>query len=165
MPWKLRLPLIPVCIGVAMATVSDVSFNLIGTFWATAGLVMTVFYQLLLKNRQDKLQVNSFQLLHYQAPQSALFVAMCTPLFDNVIGKGGFLEVSQSPSKTYDHGLEINLLPCLHYFYCLSHQYNYSPSAIWAIIVSCVLAYLVNLSTFLLIGHTSPISYQVSKKV
>lgn len=144
-----------------MATVSDVSFNMTGTFWATAGLLMTVFYQLLLKNRQDKLQVDSLQLLHYQAPQSALFVAMCTPLFDKVTGTRGFLEVSRRMST--DIGVIIVDHP-FPMFICLSRpQYNYTPSAILAITASCVLAYLVNLSTFLLIGHTSPVSYQASK--
>ena len=65
-----------------------------GAFWATAGLLATAFYQLLVKTRQDKLGCNSFQLLHYQAPQSALLVLACTPLFDKVTGPGGFLEVS-----------------------------------------------------------------------
>ena len=30
-----------------------------------------------------------------------------------------------------------------------------------AIVLSCALAYCVNLSTYLVIGHTSPVSYQV----
>jgi len=58
------------------------------------GLVATAFYQLLVKTRQDKLEANSFQLLHYQAPQSALLVAVCTPFFDKTFGPGGFFHVS-----------------------------------------------------------------------
>jgi hypothetical protein len=53
-------------------------------------LLATAFYQLLVKTRQDKLGVNSFQLLHYQAPQSAVLVLLCTPLFDQVVGPHGF---------------------------------------------------------------------------
>ena len=96
MPSKLKLALVPICIGVAMATVSDFSFNAVGAFWAVAGLVATAFYQLLVKTRQDKLGANSFQLLHYQAPQSALLVAICTPLFDKVTGPTGFLQVRET---------------------------------------------------------------------
>lgn len=57
LPRVLKLSLVPICLGVAMATVNDVSFNAVGTFWAVAGLVATAFYQLLVKTRQDKLEV------------------------------------------------------------------------------------------------------------
>lgn len=99
--------------------------------WATGGLLATAIYQLLVKTRQDKLGATSFQLLHYQAPQSAFLVLVCTPLFDQVTGDKGFL------------------------------AYSYSGGAIVAIAISCLLAYCVNLSTYLVIGHTSPVSYQV----
>lgn len=102
-----------------------------GAFWATAGLLATAFYQLLAKARQDKLGVSSFQLLYYQAPQSAFLVLACTLVFDQMAGDKGFL------------------------------AYYYSSGAILAIAVSCLLAYCVNLSTYLVIGHTSPVSYQV----
>ena len=131
LPWKLKLSLVPVCVGVAMATVNDFSFNAAGAFWASAGLLATAFYQLLVKTRQDKLGVNSFQLLHYQAPQSAVLVLACTPLFDRMVGPEGFL------------------------------NYPFTGGAIVAIALSCALAYCVNLSTYLVIGHTSPVSYQV----
>jgi len=91
LPWELKLALVPVCVGVAIATVNDFSFNAAGTFWASAGLLATAFYQLLVKTRQDRLGVNSFQLLHYQAPQSAALVLLCTPLFDQMVGPHGFL--------------------------------------------------------------------------
>jgi hypothetical protein len=58
LPTKLKLSLVPVCVGVALATVNDFSFNLLGFLWATAGLVSTAFYQLLVKTRQDRLGVS-----------------------------------------------------------------------------------------------------------
>lgn len=61
--------------------------------WAIAGLLATALYQLLIKVRQDNLGADSLQLLYYQAPQSALLVLLCTPLFDKVQGPDGFLEV------------------------------------------------------------------------
>lgn len=99
--------------------------------WATGGLLATAFYQLLVKTRQDKLGATSFQLLHYQAPQSALLVLGCTPFFDQMTGPNGFL------------------------------AYPFTSGAVLAISISCLLAYCVNLSTYLVIGHTSPVSYQV----
>lgn len=40
-------------------------------------------------------------------------------------------------------------------------QYDYTLGASAGILLSCALAYCVNLSTYLVIGHTSPVSYQV----
>ncbi|KAG5515515.1 hypothetical protein RHGRI_036524 [Rhododendron griersonianum] len=39
--------------------------------------------------------------------------------------------------------------------------YNYSPIVLGFIILSCVIAVFVNFSTFLVIGKTSPVTYQV----
>jgi hypothetical protein len=39
------------------------------------------------------MQADSFQLLHYQAPQAALLVGLCTPMFDQTLGPRGFLKV------------------------------------------------------------------------
>lgn len=40
-------------------------------------------------------------------------------------------------------------------------QFPYSTGLVVAVLCSCLLAYGVNLSTYLVIGHTSPVSYQV----
>jgi solute carrier family 35 protein E3 len=117
-----------ICIGVALATVSDISVNAAGTFWAVMGLVATAFYQLLVSERQRKLKVNALQLLHYQAPQAAAVVIVMTPFLDNVVAL---------------------------------RAYEYSPGAVVAIGFACALAFCVNLSTFLVIGHTNPVTYQV----
>jgi hypothetical protein len=45
---------------------------------------------------------------------------------------------------------------------CVVSQYDYRVGAVLSIGLSCLLAYCVNLSTYLVIGHTSPVSYQVT---
>ena len=132
LPLPLVLALVPVCIGVALASVSDVSLNAVGSFWAVAGLLATAFYQLLVKTRQNALGVDSFQLLHYQAPQAAGLVALSSPLFDDVFGAStGLLAFEMT-----------------------------APVA-GAVALSCLLAFCVNLSTFLVISDTNPVTYQV----
>ena len=63
---NLKLALLPVCIGVAMATVSDVEMNFWGTFHAVCGILSTSFYQIWVKSKQQDLQLNSYQLLFLQ---------------------------------------------------------------------------------------------------
>jgi solute carrier family 35 protein E3 len=63
---RLLLALVPVILGVALATVNDFSFNFVGCFWAVAGILSTSFYQLFVKSKQDSLGANSWQLLKYQ---------------------------------------------------------------------------------------------------
>jgi len=128
---NLQICLGVICCGVAIATVSDMSVNFAGTFWAIMGLVSTAFYQLQVSQRQKNLKVNALQLLHYQAPQAAAVVMVMTPFLDKVTGPDGIL------------------------------AYEMTSGAFMAIAVACVLAFCVNLSTFLVIGHTNPVSYQV----
>lgn len=128
---KLKLALVPVCIGVGMATGADFSFNRTGLFWAIMGLMATAFYQLLVKSRQSKLGVSAFQLGHYQWPQAATLVFAATPMFDTVVGPEGFAE------------------------------FQFTTESVMWISISCILAFCVNLSTFLVIGATNPVTYQV----
>ena len=120
-----------ICVGVSLATISDMSMNMMGTFWAVMGLVATAFYQLLVSQRQKSLKVNALQLLHYQAPQAACVVIVMTPFLDDLRGPSGLF------------------------------AYEYTSGAIMAILFACCLAFCVNLSTFLVIGHTNPVTYQV----
>lgn len=115
LPNQLKLSLVPVCLGVTLATVSDFSFNMVGFFWATMGLVATAFYQLLVKTRQDKLGADSWQLLDYQAPQSFALVILCTPLFDQVTGPTGFSQVQDIyMTWTWPHGVPTHIHPFPH---------------------------------------------------
>ncbi|KAH3887247.1 hypothetical protein DPMN_011263 [Dreissena polymorpha] len=52
----------------------DVKFNLMGILFATIGVLVTSLYQVWVAEKQVEFQVNSIQLLYYQAPLSALML-------------------------------------------------------------------------------------------
>ena len=133
--------LVLIIAGVIIATVSDITLSAVGLFWSTAGLLATAFYQLLIADRQKALRVDALQLLHYQAPQSALIVLAMTPFLDDMLG--GRVTASDPVPST---GLLF---------------YKYSLGVYCALAFACFLAFCVNLSTFLVIGATSPVTYQV----
>lgn len=84
-------------------------------------------------------QVSALQLLHYQAPQAAVLTLLVSPFFDET---------------------ERVLILCLK---ALANPSYWTEVVDWAgiVVLSCLLAFLVNLSSFLVIGRTSPVSFQV----
>lgn len=135
--WKLKLALIPIIIGVAMATVSDVRFNRYGFFWAILGILSTSYYQIFVKKKQKDLEANALQILYYQAPQAATMTFVLTPFLDEQFDL-------QSTSAILASGLTPSQL-----------------EVSGVLFLSCILAFCVNLSIFLVVGATSPISYNV----
>ncbi|CAM9401263.1 unnamed protein product, partial [Laminaria digitata] len=144
------MTLAPICLGVALATARDTEISVEGACWATAGLCAAAGYQVLVKSTQDNLKVSSLQLLHHQAPQAAGLIFLVSPVFDDIealLGMlknaAGSLRWSGTPAEGEEEGAEGLLF--------------------WGgmVLLSCLLAFLVNLSTFLVIGRTSPVSYQV----
>ena len=121
-----------ICVGVVIASVTDVSLNLVGAFFAASGVIVTSYYQIWVGTRQKELEVNSMQLLYYQAPLSFVMLIPLTPILDDMLtpGKG------------------------VLYF-------PWSTTSIAVILLSGVLAFLVNLSIFLIIGKTSTVTYNV----
>eukprot|EP00741_Cyanophora_paradoxa_P010454 tig00000037_g10109.t1 len=132
---KTRLSLLPICLGVSIATVTDFQLNLKGTMYAAVAVVVTSFYQIWVGTKQKELQVSSMQLLYYQAPLAAGILLIVIPLFDDV----GFGDKS------------------------LPHWYRTAASwdAFVIILLSGFIAFAVNLSIFLVIGKTSPVTYNV----
>jgi solute carrier family 35 protein E3 len=134
---KLVMALIPVIIGVILATVNDFSFNVLGASYAVAGILSTSFYQMFVKSKQDQLGANSWQLLKVQAPQAAIVVFILTPLFDTV----------------HSTSTKIGLFDYL--------RHDASTMAYFLLITSAILAFCVNLSIFLVVGRTDPVVYNV----
>jgi len=134
---SLKLALVPIIIGVAMSTVSDVSFNMTGFIFACLGIFSTSYYQIFVKKKQQELKANPLQILWYQAPQAAVLTFLCTPMLDEHIEYqtlSGILAEGLSSEQTVVAGV---------------------------LFLSCILAFCVNLSIFLVVGATSPISYNV----
>jgi solute carrier family 35 protein E3 len=132
--YKSRIPtiqiisLIPVCIGVILATVSSIDMNFIGSVFGTLGIISTSVYQIWVKTEQENLKCNSQQLLYYQSLLSGIILIVLIPFLEDVTGL-------------------INT--------------QFSLTTLFWVFLSALLAFLVNLSIFLVIGKTSPISYNV----
>lgn len=133
---KIKASLAITCVGVAIGTVTDTEANFIGTVVALSALAITSMYQIWVGTKQKELDCNPYQLLYWQAPVSALLLIPCVPVLDLWLPD----KDPNAPAKTLE-------MP--------------SNAAIGAIFVSSVLAFLVNLSIFLVIGKTSPVTYNV----
>jgi len=129
---NIKLSLIPICIGVSIVSATDVQLNAIGFFYSVLGVLVTSYYQIWVGTKQKELKVNAMQLLYYQAPISAVMLIPVIPIFDNIFS-------GDKPLIDYEMGL----------------------TAFIFITLSGVLAFLVNLSIFLVIGRTSPVTYNV----
>lgn len=146
----LTLSLVVTCCGVAIATVSDAEANLIGTIFAISALGLTSVYQVWIKTKQRELQCNAYQLLYYQSAVSTLMLLPLIPFSDDLRGlardglSGAYAATRHAASGS--HGTD-----------------HVSPSALayTALAASCILAFLVNLSTFLVVGLTSAVTYNV----
>ena len=123
---NIKLSLLLTCVGVAIATASDSEANMLGTIVALSALLITCMYQIWVGTKQKELECNSYQLLYWQAPISAVMLIPLIPLFDPIS------KLTMPDGKTMA-----------------------------AIFISSVLAFLVNLSIFLVIGKTSPVTYNV----
>ncbi|KAK8774951.1 solute carrier family 35 member E3-like [Amblyomma americanum] len=127
----IKLTLIPLTLGVYLSTCYDIRFNLLGTCYALAGVFITSLYQVWVGEKQKEFQVNSMQLLFYQAPLSALMLMVLVPFIEPPWAPGGFLYQSWSR---------------LH---------------LALVLLTGVVAFLVNLSIYWIIGNTSAVTYNV----
>uniref|UniRef100_A0AAR2K0L3 Sugar phosphate transporter domain-containing protein n=1 Tax=Pygocentrus nattereri TaxID=42514 RepID=A0AAR2K0L3_PYGNA len=86
---KIKLTLVPITLGVILNSYYDVKFNMLGIVFATLGVFVTSLYQVWVGAKQHELQVNSMQLLYYQAPMSSAFLLVIVPFFEPLTGEGG----------------------------------------------------------------------------
>ncbi|XP_006006636.1 solute carrier family 35 member E3 [Latimeria chalumnae] len=127
---KIKLTLIPITLGVILNSYYDVKFNVLGITFAALGVLVTSLYQVWVGVKQHELQVNSMQLLYYQAPMSSAILLAFVPFFEPVFGEGGLFG-------------------------------PWSLSALVMVFFSGVVAFLVNLSIYWIIGNTSPVTYNM----
>ncbi|XP_019753130.1 solute carrier family 35 member E3 isoform X2 [Hippocampus comes] len=127
---KIKLTLVPIAIGVVLNSYYDVRFNALGTIFATLGVLVTSLYQVWVGAKQHELQVNSMQLLYYQAPLSSGVLLAIIPFFEPLTGDGGIFGPWSLP-------------------------------ALMTVLFSGVVAFLVNLSIYWIIGNTSAVTYNM----
>jgi solute carrier family 35 protein E3 len=133
---KIKASLGITCVGVVIGTVTDTEANFIGTVVALSALAITSMYQIWVGTKQKELECNPYQLLYWQAPISALLLVPCVPILDLWLPD----KDPNAPPKSFE-------MP--------------TTGTMGAIFVSSCLAFLVNLSIFLVIGKTSPVTYNV----
>jgi solute carrier family 35 protein E3 len=68
------LSLVPVVVGVCTHSVNDIKLTLFGTIIAAIGVIAASLYQVWVGERLKELDMNSQQLLYYQAPLSAVLL-------------------------------------------------------------------------------------------
>jgi solute carrier family 35 protein E3 len=147
-----------VCLGIAIATLTDaqVTANAKGAMVGVAATLVTALYQLWVGTKQRELGASSMQLLHQYTPQATLMMGALVPLMEPVgwrhlVGGGGGADggAFEGGGALSSHG-DGTLL-----------GYHYTPQAVAAILFSAGLGLLVSLSTFLVIGATSSLTYNV----
>ncbi|XP_060759534.1 solute carrier family 35 member E3 isoform X2 [Neoarius graeffei] len=133
--------------GFVVFTNLSLQNNTIGTYQLAKAmttpviiLIQTTFYRksfstkikltLWVGAKQHELQVNSMQLLYYQAPMSSAFLLTLVPFFEPLTGEGGIFG-------------------------------PWSLQALVMVFVSGIIAFLVNLSIYWIIGNTSPVTYNM----
>lgn len=129
----LKIALVPVCFGVIITTVTDFRLNAVGAAYATAGVIVTSFYQIWSGTLQKSLDCNALQLQAYVSPLAAIFILPFIPIFDNY-------SLADLDSIWF---------------------YSFKPLSVALIAVTGVFGFLVNISIFLVIGRSSPVSYNV----
>jgi len=130
---NLKVALIPVCVGVLLTTSTDYRLNFLGTVFGVSGVLVTSFYQIWSGTLQKSLECDALQLQFFTAPLSAIFIIPFVPLFDDWNPR--------SPSSIW--------------------TYNFTYENMSMILATGCIAFLVNISIFLVIGKSSALTYNI----
>ncbi|KAK9830364.1 hypothetical protein WJX72_011308 [[Myrmecia] bisecta] len=126
-----------VCLGVGLATITDtqIGSSAAGLLAGLGAVCATALYQIWAGTKQKELGLGSMQLLHQYCPIAAIMLAILVPIFE--------------PMGWEDRAPGTLL------------GYKFTVASVLAIAISAVLGLLVSLSTFLVIGATSSLTYNV----
>ncbi|CAO2199167.1 unnamed protein product, partial [Urochloa humidicola] len=128
---NIKLSLSVLLLGVGVATVTDLQLNAVGSVLSLLAIITTCIAQIMTNTIQKKFKVSSTQLLYQSCPYQALTLFLIGPFLD------GFL-TNQNV-----------------------FAFDYTTQVLFFIVLSCLISVSVNFSTFLVIGKTSPVTYQV----
>ncbi|GLI68535.1 hypothetical protein VaNZ11_012975 [Volvox africanus] len=157
-PLRIVASVMVVCVGIGVATVTDAQMvsNLIGIAVGVGATIMTALYQIWAGSKQRELKASSMQLLHAYTPQATLMLGILVPLCEPM----GWATVPPQPMGVAPGTDAVAPSPPQRPLGTLL-AYHYTPAAVSAIVISAVLGLLVSLSTFLVIGATSSLTYNV----
>ncbi|CAD5181505.1 UDP-xylose transporter 3-like [Musa acuminata AAA Group] len=128
---SIQLSLSILLLGVGIATVTDLQLNLLGSVLSLLAIITTCIAQIMTNTIQKKFKVSSTQLLYQSSPYQALTLFVSGPFLDGLLTNQNVF------------------------------AFNYTPQVLVFIVFSCLISVSVNFSTFLVIGKTSPVTYQV----
>lgn len=132
---RIKLTMLPIILGVLINSYYDISFNFSGAVYASAGVLVTSFYQILVGSRQKDLNISSLQLLLYQAPLSAFFLLILTLIFE--------------PPWDADSGILV------------AGNFEWTPASSLLILASSSTSFFVNITIYFVIGNTSAVTYNM----
>ncbi|KAM7496365.1 hypothetical protein LguiA_020779 [Lonicera macranthoides] len=128
---KVQLSLTVLLFGVGVATVTDLQLNVLGSVLSLLAILTTCIAQIMTNTIQKKFKVSSTQLLYQSCPYQAITLFLTGPFVDGLLTNQNVF------------------------------AFNYTPQVLAVIVLSCLISVAVNFSTFLVIGKTSPVTYQV----
>ncbi|XP_074583162.1 UDP-xylose transporter 1-like [Curcuma longa] len=128
---SIKLALLLLLLGVGIASVTDLNLNLLGSILSALAIATTCISQIMTNTIQKRLKVSSTQLLYQSSPYQAAILVVTGPFVDRLL-------------------TDRNVF-----------AYDYKLLVLVFIVLSCLIAVSVNFSTFLVIGVTSPVTYQV----
>ncbi|KAL8144511.1 hypothetical protein V2J09_017543 [Rumex salicifolius] len=128
---SVQLSLTVLLLGVGIATVTDLQLNALGSFLSLLAVLTTCVAQIMTNTIQKKFKVSSTQLLYQSCPYQSATLLITGPFLDKLL-------------------TDENVF-----------AFNYTTQVLVFIILSCMISVSVNFSTFLVIGKTSPVTYQV----
>eukprot|EP00262_Sarcandra_glabra_P008338 TRINITY_DN21785_c0_g1_i1.p1 TRINITY_DN21785_c0_g1~~TRINITY_DN21785_c0_g1_i1.p1 ORF type:complete len:353 (+),score=36.00 TRINITY_DN21785_c0_g1_i1:175-1233(+) len=118
-------------LGVGIATVTDLQLNVLGSVLSLLAVITTCIAQIMTNTIQKRFKVSSTQLLYQSCPYQAMTLFIAGPFLDGLLTNQNVF------------------------------AFKYTPQVLVFIVLSCLISVSVNFSTFLVIGKTSPVTYQV----
>lgn len=128
---SIQFSLIILLLGVGIATVTDLQLNALGSILSLLAVLTTCVAQIMTNTIQKNFKVSSTQLLYQSSPYQA----------GTLLISGPFLDAFLTNQNVF--------------------AFKYTTQVLVFIILSCLISVSVNFSTFLVIGKTSPVTYQV----
>ncbi|GMI96901.1 UDP-XYLOSE TRANSPORTER3 [Hibiscus trionum] len=128
---NIQLSLGILLLGVGIATVTDLQLNFLGSILSLLAIVTTCIAQIMTNTIQKKFKVSSTQLLYQSCPYQAITLFIVGPFLDGLLTNKNVF------------------------------AFKYTPQVLFFIVLSCMISVSVNFSTFMVIGKTSPVTYQV----
>ncbi|PSR95018.1 Triose-phosphate transporter domain protein [Actinidia chinensis var. chinensis] len=128
---NVQISLTILLLGVGIATVTDLQLNVLGSVLSLLAVVTTCVAQIMTNTIQKKFKVSSTQLLYQSCPYQAITLFITGPFVDGLLTNQNVF------------------------------AFKYTRLVLAFIVLSCLISVSVNFSTFLVIGRTSPVTYQV----